>query len=471
MASRHLGVIVEHLCRLSAQTENKQLSDQQLLDRYVCDRSEAAFQALVGRCGQTVLRVCRRVLSQPEDVEDAFQATFLVLVRKAASLRRSGSLRSWLYGVAYRTAAHAKVDAAKRHAREAQVPARAEADALAEITLRELLIALDEELFHLPKQYQGPLLLCYLEGKTRDEAAAELGWSLATLGRRLERGRELLRTRLARRGIAFPVALGPLLLLQSGARAEIPMALIASTVKAATRVGVGSSAATVASARVVALSEGVIKTMWATKVTQAIVLFLALGLVSAGAGLVAQTRNAHPGNEPKKDDAAKPAATDQCAADRARLLGEWVFYSVASRGQDLMITYRDSRMTFAGDELRISNIRVPTAQGLLPLFNISARFLLDPAQTPHHIDLEFKGGSRGSDRPMRLRGIYAFEGDTLKLCLSDEGDRNRPAEFKATPESDRTLLVLKRPPKQPAGRNQKGREGSESDAHPGNERK
>src|SRR5947209_8547657 len=100
MASRHLGVVVEHLRRLTAAAESKQLSDQQLLERFVRDRSDAAFQTLVGRHGPIVLGVCRRVLSHSEDVEDAFQATFLVLVRKAASLARGSSLRSWLYGVA-----------------------------------------------------------------------------------------------------------------------------------------------------------------------------------------------------------------------------------------------------------------------------------------------------------------------------------------------------------------------------------
>src|SRR5262249_27863294 len=119
MASWQLGVVVEQLRRLTGQAQHKHLPDEQLVDLFLRDRSQAAFQTLVGRYGPMVLGVCGRVLSQPEDVEDAFQATFLVLVRKAASLRRSGSLRNWLYGVACRTAARARVEAAKRRTHEA----------------------------------------------------------------------------------------------------------------------------------------------------------------------------------------------------------------------------------------------------------------------------------------------------------------------------------------------------------------
>jgi RNA polymerase sigma factor (sigma-70 family) len=457
MASRQLGVVVEQLRRLTEQAQHKHLPDQQLVDLFVRDHSEAAFQTLIGRHGPMVLGVCGRVLSQPEDVEDAFQATFLVLVRKAASLRRGGSVRNWLYGVACRTAARAKVDAAKRRAREASLPPRVPADTLAEITVRELLTVLDEELCRLPEKHQGPLLLCYLDGKTRDEAAAELGWSLATLGRRLERGRELLRARLARRGIALPAALVPLLLIESGARAAVPMALATSTTKAASHIVAGSSAATVVSARVVALAEGVFRTMWTTKLQYVIVLFLAFGFLGAGAALIAQPRNASPRDEPKIQDEAKAAGKDQAAADRARLRGEWIFDSAMSgealdgRQQDIINQFWESRMTFAGDEFRLSNIRVSTQQGPQK-FNVTARFVLDPSHQPHHIDLVFKDEASLSAIPSgTLKGIYQLEGDTLKLCLPVKGDQVRPGEFKASPGSNRHLVVLKRMPKQSLG--------------------
>src|SRR5438105_990347 len=281
MATRHLNVVVEHLRRLTAKAATDTLSDRQLLDRFVQEQSESAFQTLVARYGPLVLGVCRRVQYQEEDVEDAFQATFLVLARKAASIRRHGSLRNWLYGVAYRTAAHAKVEAAKRRARETHAPARSPKDPLAEITARELVAMLDAELSRLPAQYQGPLLLCSLEGRTRDEAAAELGCSLATLGRRLERGRELLRARLQRRGLGLGVALAPILLMHGAARAAVPPILSVSTVKAATLVAAGGGASSVVSARVIALSEGVLKAMFVTKARLAMVMFVVAGLFGA----------------------------------------------------------------------------------------------------------------------------------------------------------------------------------------------
>src|SRR5205085_2443405 len=128
------------------------------------------------RHGPMVVNVCRRVLGDQHLAEEAFQATFLVLVRKAGSIRRRELLGNWLYGTAYRTAAKARAQAARRQAREAQAPVRQPPDPLAEITLRELFAVLDEELHRLAPRYQAPLVLCYLEGQTRDEAARQLGW-------------------------------------------------------------------------------------------------------------------------------------------------------------------------------------------------------------------------------------------------------------------------------------------------------
>jgi RNA polymerase sigma factor (sigma-70 family) len=309
MATGPLETVLKQLHRVATRAGLDKLSDHQLLERFVHQRDELAFQTLVGRYGAMILGVCRRVLVLAEDVEDAFQATFVILARKAPSLRRGGSLRNWLYGVAYRTAAHAKVDAIKRRARAAKTPIRSPADPLAEITLRELLAAVDAELSTLPSQYQGPLLLCYLEGKTREEAAAELGWSTATLGRRLERGRELLRNRLRRRGVALPLALAPALLLQESSRAAILTKLSVPTVQAAINLTSGSRAATVTSARVVRLSEGVLRTMLTTKLKQALGVFLAVVLVGGGVGLVAGTQGLRNANEPTQQRSASPAVT------------------------------------------------------------------------------------------------------------------------------------------------------------------
>src|SRR5262249_28354539 len=159
-------------------------------------REEAAFEALVERHGPMVLRACQRVLHDRHAAEDAFQATFLVLARKAASIGKRELLANWLYGVAYRTATRARCEAARRKDREGNAEVWSPADPLTEVSGRELCALLDEELQKLPARYRTPFLLCFVEGQTRDQVAAQFGCSVRTLHRRLERGRLLLQTRL-----------------------------------------------------------------------------------------------------------------------------------------------------------------------------------------------------------------------------------------------------------------------------------
>src|SRR5262249_37821183 len=161
---------------------------------------DSAFEALVRRHGPLVLSVCRRVLHNPHDAEDAFQATFLALARKAASAGSRASLGTWLYQVAYHTALRARKQSAVRRQREDRVAPGPQPDPLGEVTGRELITVLDEEMHHMPERLREPLVLCYLEGKTRDEAARQLDCTLGTLKRRLEKARACLRARLERRG-------------------------------------------------------------------------------------------------------------------------------------------------------------------------------------------------------------------------------------------------------------------------------
>jgi RNA polymerase sigma factor (sigma-70 family) len=179
-------------------------TDGQLLERFVSRRDESAFAALVRRHGRMVLGVCRRVLGDAHHAEDASQAAFLVLVRKAASLGRPPSLANWLYAVAYRTALKARANAARRWACERQavpLPPTAPPD---EVVRREARAALDEELSRLPECYRAPLVLCYLEGRTNEDAARALGWPTGSISYWLARGRAILRERLTRRGLAPP---------------------------------------------------------------------------------------------------------------------------------------------------------------------------------------------------------------------------------------------------------------------------
>jgi RNA polymerase sigma-70 factor (ECF subfamily) len=219
-------------------------SDTQLLEFFVRWREEAVFAALVRRHGPMVLSVCRRVLRQAQDAEDAFQATFLVLAKKAHRLREPKLLANWLYGVAYRTALHARRRAADRSAREREAALMSEVESSPVSDAPELRRLLDEELNRLPEKYRAPLVLCYLEGKTNQEAARMLGWPSGSISHRLARGRELLRERLAPR-LGMLTALLPAFPLTDFLEpASVPPLLAQTTAHAAT-VLVGAKVASI----------------------------------------------------------------------------------------------------------------------------------------------------------------------------------------------------------------------------------
>src|SRR5262249_41041822 len=177
------GIVLRRLREMVAAKEAHAVPDQQLLDRFVSNREEMAFTALVRRHGPLVLGVCRRVLRHEHDAEDAFQATFLVLARKAASINKRASVSSWLYQVAYHVANKARKRTTNRQKREERAAVRQQADALDEVSGRELLAVIDEELQHLPDRCREPLVLCFVQGLTRDEAARQLGLTHSTLNR------------------------------------------------------------------------------------------------------------------------------------------------------------------------------------------------------------------------------------------------------------------------------------------------
>jgi len=208
-------------------------SDATLLQRFVSQHNEAAFESLMRRHGPMVIGVCRRVLNNHQEAEDACQATFLLLVQKGASIRRPERLASWLYGVAYRVAARARAKAAQcgrcdMHFTDLPVP-----DGNAEVAWCELRAVLDEEMSRLPEQHRLPLILCYLEGKTQAEAAQQLGWSSGSMSRRLSQARETLRRRLTRRGLSFTATLFALALSETSAETTLSAALLDSTSHAA----------------------------------------------------------------------------------------------------------------------------------------------------------------------------------------------------------------------------------------------
>jgi RNA polymerase sigma factor (sigma-70 family) len=247
--------LARHLRRLLPPAGLAVLTDRQLLDRFAAGRDEAAFAALVERHGRLVLGVCRRLLGDLHDAEDVFQATFLVLARKSDAIRRRDALGSWLHGVAARLARKARV---RRERRRAQGPCdvSSSADVPDAVAREEVYRVIDEELRRLPAHYRKPLVLCYLEGKSRQEVAAALGCTEGAVKGKLERGRELLRARLVRRGVAaVPAALAA---LEQPAGAAVPAAWTAAAVRAA--ITPGSATGTGA-----ALAEGLLRSMFAAK--------------------------------------------------------------------------------------------------------------------------------------------------------------------------------------------------------------
>ncbi|HKB04259.1 MAG TPA: RNA polymerase sigma factor, partial [Gemmataceae bacterium] len=189
MTSAQAGMVLRHIRRQGAAPRDSQTPDAQLLERFAARHDEAAFAALVRRHGPMVLSVCRSVLHHEQDAEDAFQATFLVLARKAGSIRRREAVAGWLYEVAHHVAVRAQADAARRRARERKAPPAPSADPTLDMTLRDLHRLLHQELRALPDRYRLPLMLCYLEGRSHEEAARLLGWSRGTFRGRLDRGR------------------------------------------------------------------------------------------------------------------------------------------------------------------------------------------------------------------------------------------------------------------------------------------
>jgi RNA polymerase sigma-70 factor (ECF subfamily) len=210
-----------------------------------------------------VLGVCRRLLHDGHAAEDAFQATFLVLFRRARALDRHGSLANWLYTVAYHVALKARADAAHRRQRERQVGEMSQVESQPEEVWRDLRPVLDEELSFLPDKYRTPIVLCYLQGKTNEEAARLLGWPIGTVKGRLSRAREILRTRLARRGITLSTGLLGAVLAEH-ASAAVPGLLVHSTIKTIALLSAGKATAGLAAAPAAALGEGVLKAMFAT---------------------------------------------------------------------------------------------------------------------------------------------------------------------------------------------------------------
>lgn len=294
MATSQMSEVIQHLRRAVLLCEG--MTDGQLLEGFISRRNESALAALVRRHGPMVWGVCRRVLHNHHDAEDAFQATFLVLVRKASSVVPREMVGNWLYGVAYQTALKARAVSAKRRTRERQVTDMPEPEVVEQHRSDAMQDLLDEELIHLPDKYRAVLLLCDMQGMTRKEAARQLAVPEGTVAGRLARARTMLAKRLARHGLQVSGCALTGVLSQSTASAGVPAAVVSSTIRAVTLFAAGQAVPAGAIApRVIALMEGVLKTMYLNKLKiVSLVLFL-LAVVGVSVGAFAYpTRAADP---------------------------------------------------------------------------------------------------------------------------------------------------------------------------------
>jgi RNA polymerase sigma factor (sigma-70 family) len=447
------------------------LSEWQLLERYLERRDEIAFEALVARHGPMVLSVCRRMLADQGDVEDAFQATFLVLVRRARGLGPRDAIGPWLHGVAVRVALRARVEAARRRrvvplVRDAvTVPYRA---ALVDHELAEIL---DQELRRLPSKYRCPIVLCYLEGQTHEEAARVLKWPIGTVKGRLARGRDLLRSRLARRGLA-PTASAITLVLAVDSSAALRRELLDRTVKSSLNLALGKASGQVASASIASLVEGVVTSMMLNKLKWAGAAILFSGVALVGAGVMArQDASSQPHDppalrqieeiagtnaEPRSDqtDAALPADAapgrpkDPSVADlRARVLQaariEWTtaYKDYLNNNAGLERAYQASKRLKAAEE---ENAAPSTGDSSAPAQSHFDR-IRDIARTQHH---------NPSSTELQLAQVKSFESEA-ELWLAQARWKRAPSPASPAQESGQSASTTQaehRPEQGPAQR-------------------
>ena len=258
-------------------------SDEELLQRFVTDRSDLAFAELVTRYGPLVMGVCRRVSGNEQDAEDAFQATFLVLARKGATLRHAGSLPAWLHKTSYRIALRARASSSRRREQPLDVESMIAKETLPQIASDHDQSALDEELNRLPDKYRQPLFLCCVEGLPRNEAARRLGLSLGSLKGRLERGRQVLRRRLMLRRASLGVTLALVIGSQQTAQGAVSSSLVASTVQASMQYATGQAVVGYVSQNALSLANGSFQIMSLTTSKIVLCSLLVIGVLTWGA--------------------------------------------------------------------------------------------------------------------------------------------------------------------------------------------
>jgi RNA polymerase sigma factor (sigma-70 family) len=403
------------------------LTDAQLLERFVREREGAAFEALLRSHGPMVFGVCRRLLHNAQDVEDAFQATFLVLVRKAQSISKRESVGSWLYGVAYRIASRERIRQTNRNKHEREF-VQAMRDKGSPSDVKQTWSVVNEELNRLPEKYRAPLVLHYLEGKTKDETALQLGWPEGTVSGRLARGREMLRDRLIKRGMEASSVAMIAGFVGQGVLDAVPQTLV-RTVLQSTVCAAGKVVTAGISTKVLALAKGAQRAMFISKL-KLIAVLVAAGLVVGGtawtvASLPAGQANEKPPpaakQEPKR--AQKPPKTDL-----ERMQGDWKVVFKKDTGREApkeAIESWDHLFFIQGDSLVIRD-KAKILQGTVKV---------NSAANPKTINVTIgKGGEK-------REGIYTFEGEKLKVCWAG-WERQRPTKFSAEKEDRGDWIMI-----------------------------
>jgi RNA polymerase sigma factor (sigma-70 family) len=446
------GAIRQLARKMAAETIGDR-TDRQLLEHFLAERNESVFEVLVHRHGPMVYRVCWRVLQHAEDAEDAFQATFLVLARSLAAVRNRNSLASWLHGVARRIALKARAQSVTRRRNEAlaTIPSAIPPD---DLTWKELSAALDAELARLPEKWRLPLVLCYLEGRTQDEASAVLGYSGNTLRRRLEDARVALSRRLGRRGFGS-VALAAVLVSDCASRGTASPAATSATLEAMTLLATGRATMCDVPPKVAILTEGVMKAMSRNKFKAAVAALLAVGVLGAVGSAFhnLQARVEPPTNalvEPANEAAPAPVPVKP-KTDTEKLQGIWDVLETRLHGQ----TYptpesQTGRLVIKGDEWRLvflTKLSVLQKGGVGGGELLFASFKLNTKTSPRNIDLELWNAEMLKDPEAHevCLGIYKLDGDDLMICLPYlKPCERRPTEFTAEKGSDQQLYKMRR---------------------------
>ncbi|HEY7424440.1 MAG TPA: sigma-70 family RNA polymerase sigma factor [Gemmataceae bacterium] len=445
MSTSTVGLYLRHLALSEEVNRLGSASDHDLLATYELERGQAAFTELMRRHGPMVLRTCRRVLGHGPDAEDAFQAAFVLLARKAGQLRRGAagrqSLGGWLHRVAYQTAVNVLSQSARRRARERQAGAMThpDPDPVREATWNEVRPILDAELDALPDEARRLLIACYLQDKTHAEAAAELGLPLGSVAWRLEKARALLEERLVRRGIAVSASLLALLLGESAKGAGVPAVLLVHTVEAARTFT--EQANGMVSDNVARLMKGGLAQMTKGSTHLSVALAGWLGLL--GVGLIAcQTLKAWPDRAPESEPAAaerpaqdgsKPVRTDRYGdplpPSALARLGTMRFRGVVGGQMSIVFTQDGKGVITAGQEGPPRLWEVPTGKLIRQLAGSSRQRVHAIALSPDGRLLAGRGGPDGGFRLWHIAtGKLLAEGkgesaDLVSLAFSPDGKR------------------------------------------------